>query len=193
MLSPTTLHSRRRPVGKFLRTYRRGQPRCLGVHRVHGDTFTLSASHQQTDRDLDRFVSTSISVVSEWSVWLSDRREILEYHLQLARCQSTAGLDRGALPGGSTEGTRYISTCTTMKPPVTATYPRDSHGLRPGNHGQRSCGTVRTSIQARPHSARTYEHWQQIGEGMLYAWSGLVFLFVSFGSGFLVRYHLSSF
>ena len=102
-------------------------------------------------------------------MWLSDRREILEDHLQSARCHfiagSTAGLaqgalpggstggldgrlDRGALPGGSTEGARYISMCTAMKPPVTATYPRDSHGLRLGNHGQRLCGTVWTSIQA---------------------------------------------
>ena len=28
------------------------------------------------------------------------------------------------------------------------TYPRDSHGLRPGNHGQRSCGTGQTSFLA---------------------------------------------
>ena len=61
---------------------------------------------------------------------------------------STGELVWGARLGGSTEGARYISTCTTMKPPVTATYPRDSHGLRPGNHGQRSCGTVRTSFLA---------------------------------------------
>ena len=51
---------------------------------------------------------------------------------------STGGFDRG----GSTERARCTSTCTTMKPPVTATYPRDSHGLQPGNHGQRPFGQV---------------------------------------------------
>ena len=103
--------------------------------------------------------------------------------------RSTAGLDRGARwearPEGSTvestkgsmegsagggreftEGARYVSTCSAMMPPVIVTYPRDSHVFRLGNHGQRSCGSVRTSVQARPHCVRTYGRWQQIGEGI---------------------------
>ena len=52
-------------------------------------------------------------------MWLSDRREILEDHLQSARCQLTAGLDRGStgvlmedsigelLQGGSTGRARW--------------------------------------------------------------------------------------
>ena len=38
------------------------------------------------------------------------------------------------------------SMCTTMRPPVVATYPRDSHGPRPGNRGQCSCGTGQTTL-----------------------------------------------
>ena len=65
---------------------------------------------------------------------------------------SSGELDRGVLP-------REL---TTMKPPVTATHPRDSHGLRPGNHGKRSWETVRTSFLAWPHCVRTYGRWHHL-------------------------------
>ena len=81
--------------------------------------------------------------------------------------ESTGGSMEGSGgEGGFTEGARCVSTCTAMIPLVTVTYPRDSHGLRLGNHGQRSCGSVRTSVQARPHCVRTNGCWQQIGEGI---------------------------
>ena len=63
-----------------------------------------------------------------------------------------AGFCAGSAPGrrARTMATRTsswsASMCTTMRPPVVATYPRDSHGPRPGNRGQCSCGTGQTTL-----------------------------------------------
>ena len=57
---------------------------------------------------LDNFVLGQIGAGNRWSVWLSDRREILESIYRGARPGGSTGelggrLDRRALPGSSTE------------------------------------------------------------------------------------------